>query len=303
MRPGAYVATSAWEALRAGERYGLRVAAFNATTSSAPVFCRETAALLWGLWTVGMPPKVHIAMDYRGGRSWNDIRVHAGDESMGLVQFGGLLATDKLRTTLELISTLPFMYAVAVCDSAQRPPGRGKLPVEPGPDTEPRWTHDEPMGAPLSVEELEAGAAGLPSQAKRNRALGIIGLSSPLSGSAGESLSRAKMHVAGFSAPELQHPFNLRDGSTALVDFWFPALRIAGEFDGEGKYLRSDWGKGLDVAQRVLAEKKRENAIRAQRVTFARWDWKELMAPGVLESILREAGLRPELRRRTSLQK
>ncbi|WP_427018155.1 hypothetical protein ACQCSX_06080 [Pseudarthrobacter sp. P1] len=218
--------------------------------------------------------------------------------STHVAQFGTLLGTGKLRTTIELISTLPFMYAVAVCDSARRKPPQGKPAVDPSPGTEPRWSHDVPLGRPLTVAELESEAMELPSQAKRNRALGIIDFSSDKSGSAGESISRAKMHLAGFPAPELQHSFDLRDGSTALADFWFPAQRIAGEFDGEGKYLRKDWGKGLDVAQRVLAEKKRENAIRAQGVSFARWDWKDLMATGAIEAILREAGLMPEHRRR-----
>ncbi|WP_227878512.1 hypothetical protein [Arthrobacter dokdonensis] len=38
----------------------------------------------------------------------------------------------------------------------------------------------------------------------------------------------------------------------------------AGEFDGRGKYLRKDWAGGRSLQDRIMAEKNREDQIRAR---------------------------------------
>jgi len=131
----------------------------------------------------------------------------------------------------------------------------------------------------------------LPNRAARERTLAVINFSSRLSGSAGESLSRAKMHQFGFPVPVLQKQFTLQDGSDAFVDFWFDGQKTAGEFDGKGKYLRSDWGDGLSIQNRVLKEKRREDQIRALGVNFVRWDWADMMNRERFTALLRQAGI------------
>ncbi|MFQ4147144.1 type IV toxin-antitoxin system AbiEi family antitoxin domain-containing protein [Arthrobacter sp. LAPM80] len=296
---GIYVESADWNGLSGKERYGLKAAAFVRQAGREPVFCHATAALLWGLWIVGTPQKLHAITEVRtSGRSSGGVTRHIGSLSEGVQRCGRFLVTDKLTTTLQLIGSLAFPYAVAVCDSSLRVPrGAGKVNLFTVPDSDPfqqwpAWETDSPQGLPLTVEELQAAANLLPSKASRTRIHKVIDFASGLSGSAGESISRAKMFQLGFPEPVLQQRFELRDGRNAFVDFWFKEQRAVGEFDGKGKYLRAGWGGGLSLQGRIMAEKSREDQIRAFDVGFARWDWKELMDSDKFTSILRQAGLR-----------
>ena len=304
IRQGVYLETKEWEELSRTARHGLKAEAFRHLAPTEPVFCYATAALLWGLWIVGTPSLVHVRTEVRdGGRNRNGIRRRIGAKSDGVVRCGQLLVTDKLTTSIALINKLSFPYAVAVCDSSLRPlDHRGQVNVftAPGMETtaEADWLADCPQGQPLTREELEAAALLLPSRAARERTLAVIAFASPLSGSAGESICRAKMQMHGFPAPVLQKKFTLRDGSAAFTDFWFEELNLAGEFDGKGKYLRNGWGGGLPMEQRLWKEKLREDDIRGQGVRFVRWTWSDLQDRGRFEQLLRQAGL-PQQRRST----
>lgn len=298
IRRGAYVKAATWKDLDSATQYGLKSAALHARSHRPPVFCYATAALVWGLWLVGKPQKIHVVTESRaGGRSHHDVRMHPGSLTENVVQCGGLLFTDKLTTTLQLITGLPFEHAVAICDSSLYKPLRpkpGNTFTASGTPTdfhEPVWRNDQPQGPPLQKAELLDAAALLPSKAARNRALAVIAFASGLSGSAGESLSRVRMEKLGFAAPELQHCFTLRDGSSAFVDFWFGEVRKAGEFDGRVKYLRSDWGNGRPIEDRLLKEKGREDQIRAQDVGVFRWTWAEMMDLQGFERLLQQAGI------------
>lgn len=55
VRRGVYAEASEWHPLDEPSQYGLRAIAFQLATKHQPVFCRNTAALLWGLWTIGTP--------------------------------------------------------------------------------------------------------------------------------------------------------------------------------------------------------------------------------------------------------
>lgn len=298
VRRGVYVRTGEWMELGPADQYGLRARAFQQLTQVPPVFCHISAALLWGLWIVGIPKELHVLTEVAtGGRSRNGVRRHIGSLGSAVVQCGPFLLTDKLQTTMDLITRLPFGHAVAVCDSSRRSPAKSGttnrfLPAgADGGTPEPKWGNDSPQGLPLPVEELEAAADALPTKAARSRALAVIAFSSPLSGSAGESLSRAQMHLLGFPAPELQRAFTLRDGRRALTDFYFRQQQVVGEFDGRGKYLRADWAQGKSLEQRILDEKDREDQIRAHGVGFVRWTWKEMLDRDGFARLLRQAGL------------
>ncbi|MHA7175484.1 hypothetical protein ACX80D_02415 [Arthrobacter sp. Sr24] len=299
VRRGNYVDAAEWQTLSRREQYGLRVLTFGQQAVQEPVYCHATAALLWGLWIVGMPQKIHTRTEVTtSGRSSKEVTRHIGSCTEGIQRCGPFLVTDKLSTTMQLIDTLAFPYAVAVCDSSLRPrASKGNQNVFTSPESDPfqhwpEWDPEVPQGLPLTVAQLRAAADALPSRAARDRALKVIEFASALSGSAGESLSRVKMFRLGFPTPILQEPFELRDGKTAKADFWFKEKRIVGEIDGLGKYLKANWSGGLSLADRIIAEKRRENQIRAQGVGFARWDWKELMDTETFASILRQAGLR-----------
>ncbi|SED97987.1 Transcriptional regulator, AbiEi antitoxin, Type IV TA system [Arthrobacter alpinus] len=298
LRRGVYAKSTDWNSLNPTEQYGLRVAAFQALVPRQPVLCHATAALLWGLWVVGLPSKLHVVTEVAtSGRSNNGVIRHVGSLTEGIVQCGQFLLTDKQTTTIALIKELSFPYAVAVCDSALRTPEQRQAvnqftPAGTEPVLhEPSWTTDGTQGSELSCHDLLAAAGQLTSRASRERTSAVINFASALSGSAGESISRAKMHQLGFPPPVLQKHYLLRDGSDAFVDFWFKEQNLAGEFDGKGKYTRSDWGGGLSIQDRVMKEKAREDQIRAQGVRFVRWTWQELSDRNRFEQPLRQAGL------------
>ncbi|WP_074712798.1 hypothetical protein [Arthrobacter alpinus] len=298
VRRSVYAEATEWHALDEFSQYGLRAAAFTLATKDPPIFCLSTAALLWGLWICGTPEKLYVLTDQAGGgRSRGDIIRHFGRLDGGVVRCGPLLLTDKLTTTLGLITRLKFEQAVTVCDSSlheRRYPGPGNvfLPVDAAAsEQDPVWNNDEPQGLPLLKSELLDAADSLPSKAAYNRAVAVVEFASGLSGSAGESISRVRMAQLGFAAPELQHCFTLRDGRDAFVDFWFARQRKAGEFDGRAKYLRQDWAGGKSIEQRIIEEKDREDQIRAQGVGFFRWTWPEMMDLRGFERLLRQAGI------------
>lgn len=313
VRRGVYVKSADWLALGPKEQYGLRAAAFQQLSARRPVFCHASAALLWGLWIVGVPQQLHaITASTGGGRSRNGVTRHIGSPVDGVVECGPFLVTDKLTTTLQLINALAFPYAVAVCDSSLRKPRKhshrnhfaavhGAVGASAGERADgtrvvgycepPSWNNGVQQGPPLQLAELRTAAQALPARAARDRALAVIEFSNALSGSAGESLSRARMHQLGFPAPQLQRNFPLRDGSSAYVDFWFEEQGVAGEFDGLEKYLRGDWGSGLSLQERILAEKQREDQIRVQTSGFVRWIWREMMDREQFQRLLRQAGL------------
>lgn len=298
IRRGVYTKSDDWNSSSPAQQYGLRAAAFQALAPRQPVLCHATAARLWGLWIVGLPSKLHVVTETAtSGRNNNGVMRHLGSLTNGVVQCGPFLLTDKPTTTVALVKELSFPFAVAVCDSALRSPDAGQAVNEftaagSVPDLhEPSWETDGPQGQAVSVDGLRAAAGRLGSRAARERTLAVINFASDLSGSAGESISRAKMFQFGFPAPVLQQPFVLRDGRKARVDFWFEEQRVVGEFDGKGKYLRADWGAGMSIQQRVMKEKAREDQIRAQGVGFVRWEWKEMMNRQQFIHLLRQAGL------------
>ncbi|PYI68760.1 hypothetical protein CVV68_05565 [Arthrobacter livingstonensis] len=297
IRRGVYTKSADWNSSTPAQQYGLQAAAFQALAPRQPVLCHATAARLWGLWIVGLPSKLHVVTEVAtSGRNNNGVMRHLGSLTNGIVQCGPFLLTDKLTTTTALVKALTFPYAVAVCDSALRKP-EGRQAVNkftaagsvPDP-REPSWVTDGPQGPAVSADQLRAAAGRLTSRAARERTLAVVNFASALSGSAGESISRAKMHQLGFPAPMLQKPYTLRDGSNALVDFWFKERNLAGEFDGKGKYLRADWAGGT-MQDRLWKEKAREDQIRAQGVGFVRWTWAEMMNRERFVRLLLQAGL------------
>ena len=67
------------------------------------------------------------------------------------------------------------------------------------------------------------------------------------------------MHLAGFEAPVLQQPMYDRDGLAGSADSHWKRSKVVGEFDGEEKYVKPEYLKGMTSSQAVVAEKNREN--------------------------------------------
>lgn len=145
-------------------------------------------------------------------------------------------------------------------------------------------------GAALTRAELVSWGTWIHSQRLLTRWEQALQFADPLAESAGESLSRVRIHELGFEPPVLQVSFEL--GSTvARVDFYWPGCGVVGEFDGKVKYLRAGGLSGFSAEEVVWQEKLREDALRARGLHVVRWTWDDLHRPGVLQARLHAAGV------------
>lgn len=287
VRRGTYARSAYWAELNERQRHGLQAAALVNTTRTPPIFNFQTAALLWGLGVVGVPKHLcTVTSDPSGGRSKHGIRRRFGAGDSGVTQLGAFRVTDKIRTTIELAASLNFAEALAIVDSSRRNQRWGDaLEVDD-------WNKHKPWGPPSGLDELTGAVSALTNQSRKRRAGMILELSTDKSESVGESMSRAQMILLNFPVPSLQGSFTLKTGRTARTDFWWPELDLVGEFDGYGKYRRKELRGNQTIQQAVMAEKARENGLRALGLTVVRWDWSDMMNPRAFTRILNDGGLR-----------
>lgn len=274
VRQGVYVDGAAWAALKPWEQYRVQISAAAETSRARTIFARHSAASVWGIPTIGLHHPVQaVTLRNDGGRSRAGITRHYADPSgLKVCRREGLLVTDRVRTVLDLAAFTPFVEAIAPLDHVLKADRKRGLPA-------------------ITKEALLAGADGIYTAAAIRRIQTAVEFADPLSGSAGESYSRALMHVDGFEAPVLQREFRDEAGLVGFSDFYWKGVRVAGEFDGIDKYLKPEFLKGRTPAQAVVEEKLREDRIRATGCGVVRWVWAELMAPGVLERKLAAAGV------------
>ena len=286
IRRGVSVDRAAYAILSYEHQHLVKMRAVAATRVRSVVFSHASAALLWGIPIVGPELRlVHLrnfarptTQSQRGIRWHNDL---IRDEEV--TERFGLRVTSFEQTVLDLACSLPFAPAVAVLDHAIR--ARVQLSTEPGGDTEER------AGVPRDwlIESLasQKGMRGV------RQARASAEFADARSGSPGESLSRAAMHLMHFPAPVLQQPFVRPDGGFDIVDFDWPEYGCFGEFDGFGKNVREEYTGGLPTAEVVILEKQREDRIRTRRPHAARWEWTHALDPAALRARLIASGLHP----------
>ena len=108
----------------------------------------------------------------------------------------------------------------------------------------------------------------------------VAALADGRSDSAGESRSRYMMWVHALPKPELQHEVWVDGVLIGVVDFWWEAFGVMGEFDGAKKYRVSE--DDDDPGRTVFREKIREDKLRdATGFRMVRWVWHELAIPRV----------------------
>lgn len=291
VRFGIYHSKPEWLALKAWERYAATVAAVACSDPSV-IFCYLTALRIWRLPLPRVPEHIHVITQspHKAGRLPSTTRA-AKDPKTGLtgleqargygvsrhhwaadaVERHGLNVTSLVQTVTDCVVRLELPEAVAIMDAvlgSRRTPGEG-----------------------LTRTELEEASSLLPSAAKRRRALEVLALANEASESVGESRSRALIHVLGLPAPVLQQTFYDNEGFIARTDFFWPEQRVIGEFDGDAKYLEDAFLGGKSTREAVLAEKKREDRLRALGYTVVRWDWKTATNPELLKHKLAAAGI------------
>jgi hypothetical protein len=273
LTPGVFADAESWAAADETLRFSMRFAAIAATMSPDVVFSHATAALGLGLPLLGAAPARVDVTDTSGsgGRSTGNIRRHVAplldDET---VSVAGFRVTSPGRTIADLARTLPFSAAVATADAAlhlKRPGG--------------------PLLSPAGLRDLSTRYEDRKGAAKLRTALGFA---TPLSDSVRESESRCLIHLAGFPAPELQHEWRDDRGLIGYSDFWWPQHDLIGEYDGLVKYLTEEFRRGRTEAQVVVAEKRREDRLRALGPRVTRWATNDLTIPRLTRHLV-AAGL------------
>ena len=299
IRRGFYVPTEDWLRALPSRRFQWTTTAVARSVKGA-VLCGLTAAVASGLPTLGTPPCVELAttLPGRSGVRNSPLLVLGGDASAGNVRrtrsyplryrlmtgfnavpFGEFLCSGLTKTTVDVLASAELSQALVLADGAAR-------------RLLPDGVLEEGVSL-LSVPEIAAGIAALPSAAARCRAERAAGLASPQPESVGESYSRAVFEFLGFEQPVLQQVFRDGAGFIGRSDFWWPRQSVVGEFDGKGKYVEFARRNGISAEEAVYREKLREDRIRALGHGFVRWGWADLTDPNKLRYKLLAAGLRP----------
>lgn len=241
-----------------------RAAGYGLAPDAAFGFVTAAALLRLPLWGVPLQRLHVVRARPHGARVRGDLQVHSGRlpaEDVRLVE--GLRVTSPARTAVDLARTVPAPQALVTLDGALHRAVVAERTRRPDPGA----------ATPEDVARVMARASRSPHVAAARR---VIALADGLSESAGESRSRYRMHVAGLPAPVTQWTV---PGTRHRVDFAWPALGVVGEFDGRVKYGRS-LRPGVDPAEVLWAEKRREDQIRATGRTVVRWIWSEIDDPG-----------------------
>jgi hypothetical protein len=274
---GAYVPTTVWNSLNKEERHRLAAAAAS-EMSATFIAAHRTAAVLLGVPLLGSGDGlVHArATMAAGSRTEHGYRKHAvADVTQHLTTVDGIPVTTLDRTIVDLALTESFESAVVAADWALQ------------------------HGA--TKESLRAALDELAPKRGRARVEAVIAFADSRSGSVGESWSRVQIERSGFPPPLLQAKFVDSDGLIGYVDFYWPDFRVIGEFDGFEKYSNQLYLAGRVPSETVIAEKVREDRLRATETKpgVSRWIWATLTTPLALERQLRTAGL-PSGRRKAA---
>ncbi|PXX65246.1 hypothetical protein DFR70_104308 [Nocardia tenerifensis] len=253
VRRGYYVGVDGAADRTASQQHLMLTDAAVQAASPDAIISHVSAAVVHDLdlWAAPLG-RVHLLRNRAtGGRVTRQLVLHSmriTPEEIVLV--GDRKVTSAARTVIDLARTLPFDQAVVLGDSALR------------------------LGKTTRAELVEQLARHLgPGTPKARRVVEFV---DGRSESPGESRSRVALHTARFPKPELQASIVTPDHRfVARVDFLFPELGIIGEFDGLIKYRTHL--RGLRSPEDiVIAEKAREDALRALGWLVVRWTWHEL---------------------------
>ena len=239
------------------DHYRRRVMAAAEFGEERKAASHHSAAALHKIPVLGLPDDIHFTADRHSGgrREGRAFFLHASPlppDEVTIVD--GILTTTLARTAMDVARSGSFTEALVVLDAALR--------------------------AGATLDELTL----LTDRGRRRRGIALVRRAMTLadgrSESAGESLSRALMIRAGIPAPDLQVEYRDDDGEVfARVDFDWGG-RVVGEFDGLVKY-----GDAADV----VAEKRREDKLRALGIIVVRWTWDDLRNPDRFTATLRRA--------------
>jgi hypothetical protein len=264
------LSTDVWASADRDGRYLMRIYATVLGRRTLPVLSHLSAARLWGLPVLGpWPREIHL----RGGRrqfeeSTGEIVWHHDYlPDADVTEVGGLLVTSRLRTMVDIARSQPFRSAVISLDAALQhrfvTPGGLLLPAIP-------------------QERLLDRVRSLPPDRSAARAGEAAAFADGRSGSSGQSLSRASMHLARLPLPALQaeHP---HAGGADRVDFTWEH-----RFHVKRQALLGEFDVGVEATR----DRGREARLAGAGRALVRWCWADALHPARLGAVLAAAGLR-----------
>jgi hypothetical protein len=145
-----------------------------------------------------------------------------------ILEIDGLSLTTPVRTTVDFLRKKWRPYALSAADSMAR-------------------------AGLVTKEEVWEFAARLKGYRGIRQARNLAVLIEPRCESPGESWTHLRILDAGFPMPEPQWEVRDRDGNTRFLDFAYPQLLIAVEYDGEG-FHTADSDKSHDNYRRRLVK-------------------------------------------------
>ena len=270
---GVYALRSAWQEAPWMERYELLLEAAHRKYGEDLVLAGASAVAAYGLPLVGAVLRRVEVVDRRPGRVRTSLlRRHVRRRGTEVVRVGGHLAVALPDSLIDLARWSGVMAGVAAMDAALH-------------------------NGLCSADSLEEALERLPATARGGpRARQAVRLADGRSESPGESMSRVRMWEHRLPKPELQ--VSVRVGQELyILDYYWPDLEAASEFDGRVKYRSASFGQ--DPEDVVWREKLREDALRASGLTVARWTWAQAWGDTGAQMLRRlaAAGVRPTGRR------
>ncbi len=263
LRRGGYVGGVDLDRVSSEERHRLAVRVAGVT---AGVVSHASAAALWGLPLVGADlSRVHVTLPKatRTGRITPERHDHAAELAPDdITELDGIKLTTPARTIVDLARAAPPSTAVICADAALQ---RG-------------------LTSPAALGAAVDQARGRPGV---NRARRALTTADGRSESPGETLTRLALRTV-FDV-DLQVEITDEEGRfVGRADLAVRDAALLIEFDGRQKYgaLRRP---GQSVEAAVLAEKRREDMLRALGYGMVRVVWADLRSPVALADLVRRA--------------
>ncbi|UFU06282.1 hypothetical protein [Ruania halotolerans] len=273
---GAYAPATALEAPtdpeRRAKRYRLRVLA-AAQRMKNPIFTGHSALAILGLPIVGLwPSDVFVLADRPHGTRRPGVVTLARRAEVPTTMVSGVAVTAVEYSLIQVARRAPLLPAMAAANAACFVSHYSRQPPLTTPEA--LWREHERL---------------MPYQGSRP-ARQVLRRVNTQTESTLETVSDIAIEAFGLKQPIKQARLVLASGSECFIDYLWPDERIGGEADGESKY------RGADSADRVIAEKHREDEVREVVPILVRWDWQAAWQRAPLGARLLRAGV-PRTRR------
>ncbi|MDQ4503339.1 hypothetical protein [Sinomonas sp. ASV322] len=218
-----------------------------------------SAAALHGFSVWTSERRIHLVQLFKSSsrdHALDVVKTYRPDATIGLVD--GLPCTESAETVIDCLRVLPVEPAMILCESAL-------------------WQRSVDDASLLEAVNRARHRRGVAA------ARAIMARATALSESAGET--RTRLLLESLPIPRAVQQFEvLVEGSVYRLDFAWPDLRVALEFDGLSKYVGDE-----PTDQVLLRERARENALVGHGWVIVRITWADLTRPERVHALISAA--------------